>query len=720
MHSTQGFENGNDNGLGLGKAIAQHNNLTTDKAAGAMLRLRRAEQESPGGAVHNRFDEVDQLAVNTIRTLSMDAVQKANSGHPGAPMGLAPVAWTLFSKLLKHDPSDPSWPDRDRFVLSAGHASMLLYSSLHLTGYDLTLDDIKQFRQWGSRTPGHPEVHEVPGVEITTGPLGQGCASSVGIALAEAHLAAEFNPASGEPVVDHRTWVLCGDGDLMEGVSAEAASLAGHLGLNKLCWIWDDNGITIDGGTELSISDDICARFEAHRWNVLRVADANDLEAVAAACDAARAETCKPTFIAVKSHIAYGAPTKQDTAGAHGAPLGEEEINGAKRNLGWPHDAQFLVPEKVAARGREIATKGAENHAEWKARFAAFAEASPAEAAELGRRFAGRLPEGWKNAVPVFEEDAKGKATRVTSGIALNAIADVVPELIGGSADLGPSCKTEIRSSAAITRGDFGHRNLHFGIREHAMGAVLNGMALHGGLRPLGSTFLVFADYMRPAIRLAALMELPSIFVFTHDSIWVGEDGPTHQPVEHLASLRVIPNLVVLRPADANEACAAWAVAVERRHGPTALLMSRQNLPTQPGTDVNAMEGVARGAWVLADVENGADPTVVLAASGSEVALAVESQKALAGRGVAARVVSMPSWELFEAQEDSYRRTVFPDGLPVVGIEAGVSYGWHRYIGERGAVVCLDRFGASAPGATVARELGFTVEAVVEKALALI
>ncbi len=661
------------------------------------------------------FDDVDQLAVNTIRTLAMDAIQQANSGHPGAPMGLAPVAWTLFSRVMKHDPADPSWPDRDRFVLSAGHASMLLYSILHLTGYDLSLDDIKSFRQWGSRTPGHPELHEVPGVEITTGPLGQGCASSVGLALSEAHLAARFNSDELAPI-DHMTWVLCGDGDLMEGVSSEAASLAGHLGLGKLVWLWDDNHITIDGPTDLTISDDIMMRFGAHGWHVLRVDDANDLEALAAACEAARAETGRPTFIAVRSHIAYSAPTKQDTSSAHGSPLGADEIAGSKRNLGWPEDAQFLVPDSVRQRGADVAARGARDHASWRTIEDRWSTAYPKRAGELGRRLAGDLPEQWGDLTPAFEPDAKGIASRAASGQVLNALADALPELVGGSADLGPSCKTTITSSPVICKGSYGGRNIHFGIREHAMGSMLNGMALHGAIRPFGSTFLVFADYMRPAIRLAALMGLPVIYVFTHDSIWVGEDGPTHQPIEHLASLRVIPNLAVIRPADANETSAAWRAAIERNDGPTALILSRQALPTLETSPSGALDGVRRGAWV---VENPEAADLTLVASGSEVGLATGARKILADKGVQARVVSMPCWEFFEQQDVTYRASVLPQSKPILAIEAGVAMGWHRWIGSKGSVLGLDRFGASAPGKIVASKLGFTAETVADRALDL-
>ncbi len=664
-----------------------------------------------------RFDDVDQLAVNTLRTLAMDAIEKANSGHPGAPMGLAPVAWTLFSTFLRHDPADPSWPDRDRFVLSGGHASMLLYGVLHLMGYDMTIDDIKAFRQWDSRTPGHPEVGHVPGVEMTTGPLGQGCATSVGMALAEVHLAENFNGA-GTPIVNHRTWAVCGDGDLMEGVTAEAASLAGHLGLSKLCWIWDDNGITIEGKTDLAVSDDVEGRFRAYGWHVVRVDDANDLEALASAFDAAVGETDRPTLVAVRSHIGFSAPTKQDTAGAHGSPLGAEEIRGAKKNLGWPEDSQFFVPDAVAERGREIARRGADAHHVWEQRHDQWARENPDRSASLSRILDGRLPEVWSDALPVVEFGAKGPATRAASGTVINALAGVLPEMVGGSADLDPSCKTKINASQAIAKGSWGGRNLHFGIREHAMGAVLNGLALHGGIRPFGSTFLVFADYMRPAIRLAALMGLPVIYVFTHDSIWVGEDGPTHQPVEQVTSLRIIPNVVVLRPADANETAAAWAAALKRHEGPTALILSRQGLPILEGTAEGAQDGVARGAWC--PVNDDGSPQVVLLATGSEVQLAVAASAELGGRGISARVVSMPSQELFDAQDEEYRRAILPIGIPVVAIEAGVTFGWERYTGADGATIGLDRFGASAPGGVVAEKLGFTVDRIVEAALKIV
>jgi transketolase len=659
------------------------------------------------------FDDVDQLAVTTIRTLSIDAVERANSGHPGAPMGLAPVAYVLFTRFLKHDPSDPGWSDRDRFVLSCGHASMLLYSTLFLTGYDLPLDELENFRQWGSKTPGHPEVGLVPGVEMTTGPLGQGVATSVGMAVAEAHLAAEFN-RPGHRVVDHRTWVLCSDGDLMEGVSSEAASLAGHLRLGRLVWIWDDNRITIEGGTDLSFSENVPARFEAYGWRVLEVEDGNDLNALSATLEAAAADDGRPTLVRVRTHIAWGAPTKQDSASAHGAPLGGDEVRATKRAYGWPEDEAFLVPPEALARCREAVARGADAHSAWQASFDTWADNHPDLARDWQRRLDRKLPDGWTDALPVFDADGAKIATRAASGKVLGALAAVLDELVGGSADLAPSNKSLIDGGGDLLADTPGNRNLRFGIREHAMGAVLNGLSLHGGIRPYGATFLVFSDYMRPAIRLAALMEQPVIYVFTHDSIWVGEDGPTHQPVEHILALRTIPGLVVMRPADANETAAAWRVAVERSTGPTALLLSRQGLPVLEEAREFGADGVARGAYVLINEEGGA-PQIVLIATGGEVSLAIDARAELAGRGIRARVVSMPSWELFREQSAEYRRSVLPGGTPRLAIEAGVTLGWGEIVGNGGAVIGIDRFGASAPGAEVAERLGLTVEAVVEK-----
>ncbi len=661
------------------------------------------------------FDDVDQLAVTTIRTLSIDAVERANSGHPGAPMGLAPVAYLLFTRFLKHDPSDPGWPDRDRFVLSCGHASMLLYSTLFLTGYDLPLEELENFRQWGSKTPGHPEVGLVPGVEMTTGPLGQGVATSVGMAVAEAHLAAEFN-RPGHRVVDHRTWVLCSDGDLMEGVSSEAASLAGHLRLGRLVWIWDDNRITIEGGTDLSFSENVPARFQAYGWRVLEVKDGNDLDTLSATLEAAAADDGRPTLVRVRTHIAWGAPTKQDSASAHGAPLGADEVRATKRAYGWPEDETFLVPPEVVARSREAVTRGADAHRGWQASVDAWAEDHPDLARDWRRRLDRKLPDGWTDALPVFDADGAKIATRAASGKVLGALATVLDELIGGSADLAPSNKSLIDGGGDLLADTYGNRNLHFGIREHAMGAVLNGLSLHGGIRPYGATFLVFSDYMRPAIRLAALMEQPVIYIFTHDSIWVGEDGPTHQPVEHILALRTIPGLVVMRPADANETAAAWRVAVERSAGPTALLLSRQGLPVLEEARELGADGVARGAYILFD-DHPEAPQIVIVATGGEVSLAIDARAELARRGIRARVVSMPSWELFREQSKDYRRSVLSVGIPRLAVEAGVTLGWAEFVGDSGAVVGIDRFGASAPGAEVAERLGLTVEAVVAKAV---
>jgi transketolase len=668
--------------------------------------------------VAHHFDDIDQLAVTTIRTLSMDAVEQAKSGHPGAPMGLAPVAFVLFSRFLKHDPADPTWPDRDRFILSCGHASMLLYSTLHLMGYALDLEEIKRFRQWASRTPGHPEVGVVPGVEVTTGPLGQGVGASVGMAIAEAHLAAGFNN-DNRTVVDHRTWVVCSDGDLMEGVSAEAASIAGHLGLGKLIWIWDDNKITIEGGTELAFTEDVPARFRAYGWRVIEVDDANDLVGLAVALEDAAGDDGRPTLVRVASHIAWGAPAKHDTAAAHGAPLGADEVRATKRAYGWPDDSEFLVPPEVRERCRLQAERGAKQRASWLRVMKAWAASEPEVFEEWQRRLDRRLPEGWTATLPTFASDAGKIATRGASGKVLNAIASALPELIGGSADLAPSTKTLMDGGGNVLKETLGNRNFHFGIREHAMGAILNGLSLHGGIRPFGATFLVFSDYMRPALRLASLMEQPVIYVFTHDSVWVGEDGPTHQPVEHAFALRVIPGLVVLRPADANETAASWKVALERVAGPTALLLSRQGLPVLDEARERGMTGVARGAYVLAEAE-GPAPAIVLIATGGEVALAMAAHAELAARGMAARVVSMPSWELFAEQGEDYRRAVLAPPAPRLAIEAGTTLGWRDVVGDNGDVIGIDRFGASAPGAEVARRLGLTVEAVVEKATALV
>lgn len=664
------------------------------------------------------FDDIDQLAVTTIRTLSIDAIEKANSGHPGAPMGLAPVAYILFSRWLKHDPADPKWPDRDRFILSCGHASMLLYSLLHLTGYELELDEIENFRQWGSKTPGHPEVGEVPGAEMTTGPLGQGCATSVGMAVAEAHLAANFNRPE-HSIVDHRTWVLCSDGDLMEGVSAEAASLAGHLRLGKLVWIWDDNRITIEGSTDLAFTEDVPARFRAYGWRVLESDDGNDLEALSGTLGEAAASDGRPTLVRVRTHIAWGAPSKQDTASAHGSPLGAEEVRATKRFYGWPEDEAFRIPPEVDARCREVAARGAELHRKWREGLDAWTATEPELAGEWRRRLDNGLPDNWTDALPAYKADGSKMATRAASGKVLNAIAPVLSELVGGSADLAPSNKSLIDGGGDFTSENPGNRNLRFGIREHAMGAILNGLSLHGGVRSYGATFLVFSDYMRPAIRLAALMGQPVIYIFTHDSVWVGEDGPTHQPVEHLLALRAIPDLVVLRPADANETAAAWRVAIERVDGPTALLLSRQGLPLLEGALDRGSDGVAHGAYSIADCEGGA-PDIVIIATGGEVSLALDARKELMKSAIDARVVSMPSRELFFESAEDYRRSILPPAVPRLAVEAGVTLGWRDVVGDNGAVIGIDRFGASGPGAEVAQRLGLGVEAIVDRARELV
>jgi len=658
---------------------------------------------------------LDDLCVNTIRVLAMDAVQKAQSGHPGMPMGMADAAYVLWTRFLKHDPSDPTWPDRDRFVLSAGHGSMLLYALLHLSGYDLTLDDIKNFRQWDSRTPGHPEHGLTPGVETTTGPLGQGFANAVGMALAERMLAARFN-RPGHEIISHYTYVIAGDGCLMEGVSAEAASLAGHLGLGRLIVLYDSNRVTIDGPTSLAFSEDVGARFAAYGWQVLDI-DGHDRAAVESAIRQAQADAGRPSLIICHTHIAYGSPHKQDSNAAHGAPLGEEEVQLTKEHLGWPAEAAFLVLDEVRRRFAALRPAWSAARADWQARLAAYAAAYPQEAAQLQAALAGELPAGWETALPPLRQSG-AEATRVSSGAVLKSLAPAIPLLVGGSADLASSNETYLKGQGDVARGQYAGRNIHFGVREHGMGAILNGMALHGGLRVYGATFLVFSDYMRPAIRLAALMGLPVIYIFTHDSIWLGEDGPTHQPIEHLASLRAIPRLTLLRPADANETVIAWKLALQNRAGPTVLALSRQKLPILVETFDRAAAGVPRGAYVLADAPAGA-PDILLLASGSEVSLAMDARAELGRRGFAARVVSMPSWQLFEQQDRAYRDAVLPPAASRrLAIEAGVAQGWERYVGPAGATVTIDgRFGASAPGGVVAAHLGFSVENVVARAL---
>lgn len=656
---------------------------------------------------------LDQLCINTIRTLSMDAVEQAKSGHPGMPMGAAAMAYVLWTRFLKHNPADPTWPDRDRFVLSAGHGCMLLYSLLHLTGYDLPLDELKRFRQWGSRTPGHPEHGVVPGAETTTGPLGQGFATGVGMAIAERLLAARFN-RPGHTMVDHYTYGIVSDGDMMEGVAAEAASLAGHLGLNKLIYLYDDNRVTIEGHTDLTFTEDVGRRFEAYGWNVQHV-DGNDLQGVEAALRTAQAETGRPTLIAARTHIAYGSPHKQDSAAAHGSPLGEEEVRLTKKALGWPADARFYIPEAALAHFRRALQIGAGAQAAWQDSLAAYEKAYPELADEWRRVMRRELPTGWESHLPTFEPSTAPMATRDASGKVLNSLAGHMPELVGGSADLAPSNITYLGDWGDFSATNRSGRNLRFGVREHAMAAILSGMTLHKGLRVYGGTFLVFSDYMRPAIRLAALMRLPVTYVFTHDSIGLGEDGPTHQPIEHLAALRSIPNLTVVRPADANETVTAWKVALENKQGPVALVLSRQKLPILDHAVHAAAGGLERGAYVLADASSGRID-VILIATGSEVALALEARTVLEGQGIGTRVVSMPSWELFDAQPQAYREAVLPPAITArLAIEAGVAQGWHRYVGPQGDILSIERFGASAPYKVLFQEFGFTPENVVKR-----
>jgi len=660
---------------------------------------------------------LDELCVNTIRFLACDAVQKAKSGHPGMPMGTAAMAYVLWTRFLKHNPANPRWSDRDRFVLSAGHGSMLLYSLLHLTGYDLSLEEIKSFRQWGSRTPGHPEYGLAPGVETTTGPLGQGFANGVGMAIAERHLAAIFN-RPGHEIVNHYTYSIVSDGDLMEGVASEAASIAGHLGLGKLIYLYDDNQISIEGPTSLTFSEDVGRRFEAYGWHVQHV-DGNDRAAVEAALRAAQAEESQPSLIIARTHIGHGSPHKQDTAEAHGEPLGEDEVRATKENLGWPLEPPFYIPEEALAHFRKALERGREWEAEWQKRFEAYAAEYPDLAGQWRVMMEGELPEGWDGAIPVFTPEGGAVATRDASGKIMNAIAPRLPALIGGSADLAPSTKTLLKDLGSIAPHEFAGRNLHFGVREHGMGSICNGIALHGGLIPFGSTFLIFSDYMRPSLRLAALMERQVIFVFTHDSIGLGEDGPTHQPIEQLAGLRAIPHLTVIRPADANETAAAWKLAIRHRHGPVALALTRQKVPVLDQSRYPSADHLTRGAYILADAEK--KPDIILIGTGSEVHLALKARELLKEKGVEARVVSMPSWELFEQQPDSYRKEVLPPSIPKrLAIEAASPLGWHKYVGPEGDIVGLDRFGASAPGEVVMEKLGFTPENVAEKALKLL
>ena len=678
-------------------------------------------------------DTLDELCINTLRFMSVDMVQKANSGHPGLPLGAAPMAYALWTRQLAHNPKNPLWPDRDRFLLSAGHGSALLYSLLHVTGYDLSLDDIKQFRQWGSRAPGHPERGHTAGVEITTGPLGQGLANAVGMAIAEAHLATRYNRA-GHAVVDHRTWAIVSDGDLMEGVASEAASLAGHLKLGKLICLYDDNSVTLSAGVDMTFTEDRGERFRAYGWQTIDVADGNDLGALDAALAAARAEKDRPSLMLVRTHLGFGSP-EQDSFKAHGSPLGVADVAKTKEKLGWPVEPAFFEPPQALAHFRKAVARGAAAEADWRRRIQAYGVAFPELACELETRLRGELPAGWDADVPVFPADAKGIATRVAGGKVMNAIAAKLPALFGGSADLDPSTHTALKGlgdfnppmqtgadseGSDIAGWSYAGRNIHFGVREHAMGSIVNGLAAHGGFVAYGSTFLIFSDYMRPPIRLAALMGLHVVHVFTHDSLALGEDGPTHQPVEQLANLRAIPNLTLIRPADANETAVAWKIAAETRGRPVLLALTRQDVATLDRARYASAEGVRQGGYVLKDADKG-PPALILIASGSEVGLILAAADALANEGVAVRCVSMPSWDLFEAQPQSYRHQVLPPGVTArLAVELGVEQGWSRYVGDRGHMLACDRFGASAPVDVLMARYGFTVANVVAEARKLL
>lgn len=660
----------------------------------------------------NSKDPLHEKAINTIRFLSADAVQKANSGHPGMPMGAAAMSYTLWKRHLRFNPKDPEWPDRDRFVLSGGHGSMLLYSLLYLTGYDVSLNDIKDFRQWQSNTPGHPESFCTPGVEVTTGPLGQGFANAVGMAVAEKHLAAVFNEGEYD-VVNHYTYAIVTDGDLMEGISSEAASLAGHFKLGKLIMLYDDNDISIDGSTDLTFTEDVGKRFEAYGWHVQKVDNGNDVEAIDAVIREAK-ENSKPSLIMCRTHIGYGLPTRQDTAKAHGEPAGEEELKGAKNNLGWPQE-KFHVPDEVLEHFREALEQGEELQSTWNLLVSNYEKEHPEKAAEFRRRLEGRLPGDWDNDLPVFDPDEKGIATRAASGKTLDVITSRIPEMIGGSADLTGSNKTWIEGSKDFQADSPAERNIYFGVREHAMGGIVNGMAVHGGLLPYCGTFFVFLDYMRPAIRLSALSGYPSIWVFTHDSIGLGEDGPTHQPIEHLASLRAMPNMVVIRPGDANEVTEAWRVAIQRRDDPTTIVLTRQNVPTLDRSIYNSPKGLQKGAYILKDF--GENPDIILMASGSEVPLIAAAAEALADEGYSVRVVSFPSWEIFEKQDPAYKESILPDNVKArLAVEAGVAQGWQKWVGDEGDIISIERFGASAPYEDLFESFGFTSENVVLRA----
>lgn len=663
-------------------------------------------------------NDLQSKAINTIRFLSADGVQQANSGHPGLPMGTAAMAYTIWAKHLKINPANPNWPDRDRFILSGGHGSMLIYSLLNLAGFDLSLEELKNFRQWGSLTPGHPEYGHTPGVETTTGPLGQGLANGVGFAIAEAHLAAEFNK-KGHSIVDHYTYAIVTDGDLMEGVASEAASLAGHLKLGKLIYLYDDNRISIEGSTDIAFTEDRGKRFEAYGWHVLRIKDGNNVEEIDTAINAAKKDP-RPSLIICPTIIGFGLPTKQGTAGAHGSPPGEEELANAKKNLGWPTTEKFFIPEDVKEHFLEIKQKGLAAEKEWSQNYKKYEQEFPELAKDFTRRMEQKLPEGWDKDLTRFEADAKGLATRKSSGAILNEIAKKLPEVMGGSADLAPSNNTWLKGSEAFQADTHEGRNINFGVREHGMAAVVNGMAYHKGLIPYGATFLVFSDYMRGAMRVAALSKLQSIWVFTHDSIGLGEDGPTHQPVEHFAALRAMMNLSVIRPCDANEVREAWKAAVERTSGPTALIFTRQNLPTFDRGEFAPAEGLAKGAYVLADLGQG-EPEIILMASGSEVGLIMETGKKLNEAGHAVRLVSFPSWDLFEAQTDEYKESVLPASVSKrVSVEAGICMGWEKWVGAQGVSIGMKTYGASAPADKLFQEYGFTVENVYKTAADLL
>jgi transketolase len=707
------------------------------RCSDVVMKMIMGMDEGSGRREHHMTpEELDRLCVNTIRFLAVDAVEEAHSGHPGLPLGAAPMAYVLWSRFLRHDPRDPRWWDRDRFVLSAGHGSALLYALLHAFGHDLPLDELRRFRQWGSRTPGHPESHLTPGVEASTGPLGQGIANAVGMAVAEAHLAARYN-RPGHDIFRHHTFVLASDGDVMEGVGAEAASLAGHLRLGRLVVLYDSNHVTLSGTTSITFTEDVAARYRAYGWHVDHVADGNDLGAIERALRAATDDGERPSLIVVDTVIGYGAPNKSGTFEVHGNPLGADETARTKQNLGWPATPAFFVPPSAASHLQDMVARARATAEAWRKRFAAYAREFPELGAEITRRFEGRLPDRWSNALPVFPPDAKGIATRKASEGVLQELAGTVPELVGGSGDLDPSTFSWLKKSGdfepagtaangaqGTAGGDWSYagRNIHFGVREHAMGAAINGLAYHGGFVPFGATFLVFSDYMRPAIRLAALARLGSIFVFTHDSIGLGEDGPTHQAVEQVAALRAIPDLLVIRPGDANETRVAWQVALEARDRPTALVLTRQAVPTLDRDRFAPADGLRRGAYVLdREPEGAGPPDVILIASGSEVSVVVEAAETLRAGGIRSRVVSMPCWRLFEQQSADYRNAVLPPGVTArVAVEAGASLGWHRFVGDAGTVVAVDRFGASAPGETVMREYGFTPAHVADVARAVV